>query len=393
MLSDRLPGELVALHKQTIDCSSPIPRHAQVKAILLGAVHSGVWEPGTKIPAETEIARVLKVSKMTANRAITDLASEGVFIRELGRGTFVRSSTNNTGHPEQDQIRRRAHVILRLVTSGPASDVPDNEYLCSLMLAIRTSLSPTDAVIKISQIPGSDYISAFERNRDERWVVIAPTKDDLIGLRALARAHYAAVVLGASWPGIGLPAVDSDNCGGMYLAVEHLVGLGHTTIGMIYADPETSNTIDRITAFHEAMKSHGLQVNGKFLVDAHDDMGIRADVREQLALLLRSNYCPSAWVAAGPYVAMALLELAHTVGISVPGDLSIVGFDYPAALAARTPSLTTVCQPLAEMGSTAARLITNPSGEEVVYKLPCSLAVRGSTAVVRSISNNVEGWS
>ncbi len=385
MIVDKMPGELVALSKQQIDSGSPLPRHAQVKAILLSAVNSGTWEPGTKIPAETDIARVLKVSKMTANRAITDLASEGVLVRHLGRGTFVKNRVLQSNTRDHDRSVVRSAAILRVVTSGPASDVADNEYLCSLLLAIRTAVSPYEAVIKISQITGCEYTSAFEQLPSESWIIIAPNRDDVDGLRALSRMHRNAVVLGASWPDTGVPSVDSDNRGGVALAIEHLAMLGHTSIGMLYADPDTSNTLDRVSGFYSAMKLAGLSVNQRFVLDAHDDMGIRPDIQSELAHILKSSERPTAWLAAGPYVAMSLFDLATHLGLEVPHDLSIIGFDYPTALATASSSLSTVCQPLNEMGVAAARLAMNVPGGEPVCKMPCSLALRGSTSVPCSI--------
>jgi DNA-binding LacI/PurR family transcriptional regulator len=376
-----VPGELLVLSKQKIDRSSPLPRHAQLKAILLSAISSGEWQPGMKIPAETEIARMLNVSKMTANRALTDLADEGVLVRELGIGTFVVEPPGGATCTCNDRAARRAQRVLRIVTDGPAANVADNEYLCSLLLAIRTALSPTDAVIQISQIPGTDYVRVFDENPEERWVIIAPLKHDIDGLKALGRARRGAVVLGASWPNVGISSIDSDNRGGAALAVHHLVNLGHRSIGLLYADPESSNTIDRVTGFQCAMESFGLSTYGEFIVDAHDDMGIRPDVKHDMAAILGSGKGPTAWIAAGPYVAMGLLELAGELGLCVPKDLSIIGFDYPAALANSQPALTTVGQPLAEMGASAALLVMSSQLDLVNDQLKCILAVRESTTV------------
>src|SRR5581483_5957188 len=69
--------------------TDPLPRHYQVRQILVEMIASGLWQPGDKIPAETDLARSLGVSKMTVNKAILALTAEGVLYREVGRGTFI----------------------------------------------------------------------------------------------------------------------------------------------------------------------------------------------------------------------------------------------------------------------------------------------------------------
>src|SRR5579871_3437857 len=79
-----------------IDKNHPLPRHFQVRQILQERVTSGFWKAGEKIPAETDIAEALGVSKMTVNKAILALTAEGLFYREVGRGTFVAHAIHKT---------------------------------------------------------------------------------------------------------------------------------------------------------------------------------------------------------------------------------------------------------------------------------------------------------
>jgi DNA-binding LacI/PurR family transcriptional regulator len=219
--------------------------------------------------------------------------------------------------------------------------------------------------------------------------VIAPRRADVSGLRALGAINARAVVVGASWPESPLPSVDSDNVQGAHLAVSHLAGLGHRHIALLYADPEASNTQDRLRGFHEAMKAHALPVREDWVLDVESDYLLDAAMQQRLRVWLRGEDRPAAIFAAGPFIACAVLEAARDVGLTVPQDLSLVGFDDPTAVAAASPAPTTIQQPLAAMGSEAVQFLrrrigtAEASGEILRAVLPCVLLERSSTAPPR----------
>jgi LacI family transcriptional regulator len=169
-------------------------------------------------------------------------------------------------------------------------------------------------------------------------------------------------------------------------AATHLIGLGHRRIGVITGPLHVGSARRRLEGFRAALERHGipfdpaLQAESDFL----EASGYAAAIR-----LLTSSEPPTAIFASSDAVAVGVLNAAGELGLSVPGDLSIVGFDdLPEASYVR-PQLTTVRQPVAEMGRVATRrlveMIESPDGAGTaqVIELPTKLLVRGSTAPPR----------
>ena len=378
-----------------IDKNDPLPRHFQVRQILQDMVNSGLWKPGEKIPAETDIAESLGVSKMTVNKAILALTSEGLFYREVGRGTFVVPTAIKVSSGGRHTGMSAAQTVLQVVTMVPPELVSNDEYLCALLLEMRSCISPVDARIVLRQVRGPEYLTRWQESSSDGWVIVAPTQDDVPGLRALASVQARVVIVGASWPDIDLPQFDSDNIDGARLAIDHLTSLGHQRIGLLYAAPDQSNTRDRIEGFQRMMLAHRLPLRADWIFDVELTGGIAEHPRSRLRELLQKPDRPTAFFAAGSIIACSLLQVAAEAGIAVPGELSIVGFDDPRAVTEVTPVLTTIRQPLEQMGSeaiTCLRAMLARPGEaetlperavspgKLALQLPCRLLARDSTA-------------
>lgn len=182
----------------------------------------------------------------------------------------------------------------------------------------------------------------------------------------------------------GLPTVDSDNYGGGLIATRHLVGLGHRRIAFIAGRPDLESSRQREAGYRAALDEAGIPVDPA-LIREGDYMRetAHAPARELLTLADR----PTAIFAANDLSALGALDAAAEVGLSVPRDLSVVGFDDVPDSARSTPPLTTVRQELHEMGASAMRmLLALIDGQELAsphVRLPVSLVERGSTAPPR----------
>ncbi len=377
-----------------VNKTDPLPRHYQVRQILVEMIAYGLWQPGDKIPAETDIAKSLGVSKMTVNKAILALTAEGVLYREVGRGTFIAEAPhrqrNGNYLPDRDAAeveprRGSASHLFEVITIAPPELVSDNEYMCALLLSMRCCASPLEVRLVLRHVRGADYLARYRESRADGWLLIAPLEEDVPGLRALAAAGAKAVVIGAAWKGVALPCVDSDNIGGATLAVEHLAELGHRDIALLYATPHSINTQDRIRGFQQAMQARGLPLRTDWILDVKSSTHIPEPVQQRLRAWLRSSDRPTALFAAGPFVARHVLDIAQEVGIRVPDELSIVAFDDPTAVAESSPVMTTIRQPLEAMGQEGITYLREMlrAPEAAAPRrliLPCRLLVRESTA-------------
>ncbi|MGD8201298.1 LacI family DNA-binding transcriptional regulator [Ornithinimicrobium sp. W1679] len=178
-----------------------------------------------------------------------------------------------------------------------------------------------------------------------------------------------------------VPTVDSDNVGGARSAVQHLIDLGHTRIGMIRGREDLESARLREQGFRQAMASAGLEVDETLLATG----SYRSESAVGPArLLLDRRDRPSAVFAANDLMAIRTIEVAASLGLDVPQDLSVVGFDNVPESALSDPPLTTVAQPLREMGRTAvSMLLTLMAGqqpEQTHVRLGTRLVARASAA-------------
>lgn len=180
------------------------------------------------------------------------------------------------------------------------------------------------------------------------------------------------------------PSVDSDNLAGAQQAVDHLLGLGHRRIGFLAGRPDLLSAQRREQGYRRALAAAGVAVDDSLLRVG----GFRAETAAGPAReLLDRPDRPTAVFAANDLTAIKTMEVAAELGLSVPGDLSVIGFDdVPEASRPATP-LTTIAQPLRRMGEQAMEmLLALLRGEELAARhltLATHLVVRSSTAAPR----------
>jgi len=168
---------------------------------------------------------------------------------------------------------------------------------------------------------------------------------------------------------------------GARLAVDHLLALGHRRIGMVTGRPDLISAQLREQGYREAHAAAGVPVDEELL---RPGGFVTERSREAARALLTLADPPTAVFGGNDLAALATLEVAGELGLRVPGHLSIVGFDNIPESALSLPSLTTVQQPIRQMGHDAVemlvRLIAGRELDESHLILDTSLVIRGSTA-------------
>lgn len=177
-----------------------------------------------------------------------------------------------------------------------------------------------------------------------------------------------------------LPTVDSDNLAGGRAATEHLLALGHTRIGFLGGREDLESARRREEGFRLAMAAAGVEVDPALVrVGGYRRESAEAPTAELLALADP----PTAIFAANDLSALGVLAVAERLGLRVPEDLSVIGFDDVPEAALSVPQLTTVRQPIQAMGATGIELLISlMAGEEhgaTHRRLATELVVRGTT--------------
>ena len=196
-------------------------------------------------------------------------------------------------------------------------------------------------------------------------------------IREFAR-RQPVVASGRRLEGHNLKAVRLDNVYGGYIATKHLFGLGHRRIAHISGPEDHADAIDRYKGYVQAHEEAGIPVDPAlvFQGEFHENGGALAMTR-----LLDSGHPFSAVFAGNDQSAMGAHMVLYRRGLRVPDDISLIGFDNLPATAYLTPPLTTVHQPLYEMGQYLAHTLLNMLGH------PCEeIEIPDMTLVIRETS-------
>lgn len=183
--------------------------------------------------------------------------------------------------------------------------------------------------------------------------------------------------------GLGGPStIDSDNAGGARVATRHLVDLGHRRIAHIRGRGDLASAQLREAGYRQTLEECGIAFDPGLVREGGYQAALTATVARDL---LTEPERPTAVFAANDTSALGVLEVAHELGLRVPEDLSVIGFDDIPEAASSNPPLTTMAQPLHEMGAQALRMLIDLlHGHDVPghVQLSAQLVVRSSTGPV-----------
>ncbi len=364
---------------------SAIPLHTQLLNQLRHLILSGQWPPGTRIPSEPELKRQLNISRSTIRQALSNAEAEGLIKRVPGKGTFVA------------QVRPHNH-LLGYITFDFLSDFQLR------LLSGAESVARAKGYRILFNHSGRD-IEEENRLLDQLLadkvggILIWPALANIPSRRLfqLSQERIVPIVLmDRPLPGVDCDYVASDNYGGAYAAVKHLIDLGHTNI-VFLSRPilQLLPIAERLRGYRNAMQDAGLTPRPPWLVGtADEEMGTRYALMsysqaqgqeiQQIARYLHEENRPTAIFAMNDLMALQVVKAARKVGLEIPDDLSLVGFDDMDFVSHLEVPLTTVAQDSFAMGKRAAELLiervegyTGPPRREI---LPTQLRVRASTS-------------
>ncbi|AWB85597.1 LacI family DNA-binding transcriptional regulator [Mycetocola zhujimingii] len=178
-----------------------------------------------------------------------------------------------------------------------------------------------------------------------------------------------------------LPTVESDNFGGALLATRHLIQLGHRRVGFVAGRPDLRSSRLREAGYRQGLKEAGIPFRQDLV-----RVGLyqQDTAKESTASLLGSPDRPTAIFAANDLSAIAVVETAASLGLTVPGDLSVVGFDDIPEAARLSPPLTTIRQSMQQLGEDAVGLLLalmeGQQPADMHIRLPTALVRRATTA-------------
>jgi LacI family xylobiose transport system transcriptional regulator len=266
----------------------------------------------------------------------------------------------------------------------------DDAWAVEVMKGVTRAAREEGLMVNLSEsaprtVPGQEWVDAVVARRPTGVILVVFDLTFKQHAQLTARGIPFVVLDPAGEPGEGVPAVGSANWNGGMAVARHLLDLGHRRIGVIGGPSDLLCSRARLDGYRAAMDMAGVPIDpvlvhtGNFHVEGGHDSALA---------LLRLPDPPTAVFAGSDLQALGVYEAARELGLRIPDDLSVVGYDDLPVARWVGPPLTTVHQPLAEMAEMAARMVITLGrrGEPVTRRLDLatSLVVRQSTAAPRS---------
>jgi len=336
-------------------------------------------------PTLVDIARECGLSRATVARALS-----GKGYVDLDRRRLIQETADRLGY--------RTSTIARALRTQRTSSV-------GVLIADITNPIFPQIVKGIDEVVSGDDHTIFLSNTDEdpqKQVAIVRSLLDrqvdgfvmvsqtLAGETLKLLEHGPPCVFLNRRPRDDVDYVGPDNEQGIELLLGHLRGLGHERIAYVAGPSHSSTSRERLAHFHASMARHGLAVDDRlvFAGNYYKESGAKA-----AEAFMAVDPRPTAILAANDFVALGIVSYLHGVGLNIPGDVSVTGFDdvfdfsLMATDALKVEGLTTVNQPKRHLGRAAGKLLlerlSEPDAPARKVILPTELRVRDTTGPVR----------
>ncbi len=317
-----------------------------------------------------DIAREAGVSAMTVSRL---LSGKGPVAREtadrinkvidrLGYqpNFLARSLSSNKSMIIGVTIPRIEHVLLdnyiAQVLSGVTNIALKNNYRI-MLLPFNPEAGPINEFVNWYRSKMVDGLILLKTlHRDKR-------------IKALADQSVPFVLANHKYYANGVNFIDVNNVSGIALAVEYLVVKGYSRIAFVSGDLRETNALDRLTGFKKVMQKFGLPVRKDWIINGqfNQEVAYRESVK-----LFTARERPDAVVCSDDYMAIGVIKRIKELGLSVPDEVAVTGFDDIEIAEFMRPALTTVRQPIENIGKVAAETlikILNKKVNKPVHRL------------------------
>lgn len=357
------------------------PKHRAVSRHLRADIAAGRYGPGKRLPSEPALVKQFGVSRPTIARALLDLQTEGLIERRAGSGTYVRSAA-----PAAATTRLLGLLIPGLGTTEIF------EVICGELASLArahdysllwggsahprynsdTSLEHAEEVCRqfIERRVSGVFFAPFE---------LVPKQDEANRhLAEMLRQSGISVILLdrdlQSFPNRSdFDLVGTDNVAGGFLLAEHLLKLGCKRIGFV-ARPMSAPTVDaRIAGAREALVRRRLE-------PAPDWVRLGDPADRKFARILTAGRPADAFICANDHTAATLMRSLEAIGVRVPRDVRVVGFDDVKYATLLSVPLTTIHQPCRDIAVIGFRTMLHRIAEPT---LPARSLALTPTLIVR----------
>ncbi len=354
-----------------------------VKEKIINWAVEGKYKPHEKIPTESEMMDLFKVSRHTIRRALGDLSSENYLYRIQGSGIYMSDFKQNESYLKKYKnvgvlTTYISNYIFPDIIGGIEDTLYDNSY--SLLL------SSTRNNIMFENRNLSNLLA-----HKIDGLIIEPTKSayqnpNMGYFDNLIKQNIPFIMINASYPQIEVPSLCVDDFKGGKMAAEYFFKLGHKNIMGIFKVDDLQG-VHRMNGFISECQRNDILLNQNqimtYLSEETDSV-----LPDKIKRVMSKNQHPTGVFCYNDEIAFMVISIAHSLNLKVPDDISVIGFDDSQISKIITPNLTTIAHPKQKMGIDAAKLIIKlinnnnqfSKSDSIVYEP--ELVIRSSTISV-----------
>ncbi|HEX9970501.1 MAG TPA: GntR family transcriptional regulator [bacterium] len=328
-----------------VDRNSPIPQYFQLQTWLIEQLEQGVFKANDKIPTEEELVHLTGLARATIRQAIQNLVNMGYLERKRKLGTFVRNGSID--------VEKRTIVGLLVpdirsgyapeLARGAEDEAARNKHsmiLCSTDDLFVKADFHSDRLIE-NGVSGVICVPTAASDEQNRRIV-----DKFI------RKNIPVVLADRTVPGLEIDYVTTDNFDGGHKITNYLIENGHRKIGIVFSTLSSTERL-RFEGYKKALADHDILFDPSIIMTDNGPF-IPNRYLQYATKLLKQKEKITAIFAGHDRIALVFYSVAKEMGLSIPDDISIVGYDD---LNFTTISLTTMHQPIYEMGQESMKLI------------------------------------
>ncbi|MBN1535425.1 MAG: LacI family DNA-binding transcriptional regulator [Anaerolineales bacterium] len=337
--------------------------------------------------------------KTSAKVTIFEVAAEaGVSFatvsRVINNDVHVKPETRQRVLKTMQRLGFVANRQARSLAGGKSNTigllVPDlgTAYIGEIIRGIDTELSWSDLDLILytthrTAAKEANYVANLAHGMVDGLLLVLP-RNPVDYIETLTLRKFPFVLIDHQGTAENCPAVGATNWQGAYTATEYLIQLGHERIGFITGSMDLGCSEDRLKGYRSALRTHHIPDKPELVYEGDF---FQPDGYAGACALLDLENPPTAIFASNDVMAMGVLDAVRNRGQRIPDDISVVGFDNIPQSAMVYPPITTVQQPLEQMGRVAAQMLINilkkNEKESNRIELPTELIVRSSTSSPR----------
>ena len=393
------------------------PLYRMIFETLKEAILSGGLAPGTQLPTEMELMARYSTSRITASRAMKELTDLGYITRVKAKGSFVtprarwREGSNPVGSPGRKKT-------IAFIIPAPAGKI---SIEMEVLHGAEVACAEKGYSLSVRSLDKNRLDNQAQRELERALVedlvsegmagaIIYPqsTFDSPEMYNRMIRHSFPYVLLDRKVFGVEGSIVSCDNKGAFREITQYVVDQGHKRIAFVSGNTyESSSRAERYEGYLRAMNDNRIEIADELIVHNlfptnyrntyyagldERDQTLRQSIRSMLNRFLAIPHPPTAITTSNDYIALSILSEAADLGLRIPEDFSLTGFDGLSICAFFRPRITTIQQDFAAIGQGTVEVldakIRDPQRKIEEIRIPASLQI-GET--VQSIRGSIRG--